>query len=159
MLFAPLVDLETCAFDLISELRLPLVNRFYSSCNYRVKCGRFERVYSLSADGKIIAAARLIPQRSGHYLLRNLCVEPGLRNQGVASYLLRATLANLGSANCYCYALPHLQHFYLSLKFTHFTPEQVPYDISEMYIRHRSRNRGWILMGYINSPASVQSAP
>lgn len=145
-----IVDLESCIFEFVSELRLPLVNRFYSGCNYRVKCGRFERVYSLSAGGKIIAAARLIPQRSGHYLLRNLCVEPGLRNQGIASYLLRATLASLVEANCYCYALPHLQKFYLSLQFKHFTPDQVPYDISEMYMRHCLRKRGWILMGYIN---------
>ena len=152
MLLAPIVDLENCTFELISELRLPLVNRFYASCNYRVKCGRFERVYSLSFSGKIIAAARLILQRSGHYLLRNLCVEPGLRNQGIASYLLRAVLASLGNLNCYCYALPHLQNFYLSLQFKHLAPHQVPDDISEMHMRHCSRKRGWILMGYINSP-------
>jgi N-acetylglutamate synthase-like GNAT family acetyltransferase len=157
MLFSPVVALENCTFELINELRLPLVNRFYSSCDYRVKCGRSERVYSLTFGGKIIAAARLIPQLSGHYLLRNLCVEPGFRNQGVASYLLRATLANLGGANCYCYALPHLQNFYLSLGFTHFTSDQVPYDVSEMYIRHCSRKRGWILMGYVNSQALKQS--
>lgn len=158
MLLDPRIDVDACTFELISELRLPLVNRFYSSCNYRVKCGRFERVYSLSIDGKIIAAARLIPQRSGHFLLRNLCVEPALRNQGVATYLLRATLASLGGANCYCYALPHLQDFYLSLQFNHFTPEQVPHDIAEMYIRHRERKRGWILMGYLNEQDLKQSA-
>lgn len=151
MLLAPVIDLEGCTFELISELRLPLVNRFYSSCNYRVKCGRSERVYGLSSGGKIIAAARLILQSSGHYLLRNLCVEPALRNQGIASYLLRATLANLGDINCYCYALPHLQNFYLSLQFKHLAPNQVPADISEIYVRHCSRKRGWILMGYINS--------
>lgn len=151
MLLAPVpVDLQNCTFELISELRLPLVDRFYSRCNYRVKCGRLERVYSLSAGGQIIAAARLISQGAGHYLLRNLCVESGLRNQGVASYLLRATFASLGEADCYCYALPHLQNFYLSLQFKHFIPEQVPADISEMYIRHCSRKRGWILMGYVN---------
>ncbi|GGY65570.1 acyltransferase [Cellvibrio zantedeschiae] len=153
------VDLEKCTFELISELRLPLVNRFYSSCNYRVKCGRFERVYSLALEGNIIAAARLIPQRSGHFLLRNLCVEPALRNQGVASYLLRTLLVSLGEANCYCYALPHLQHFYLSLQFTHLAPEQVPQDIAEMYIRHRERKRGWFLMGYINSAGLAQLEP
>jgi N-acetylglutamate synthase-like GNAT family acetyltransferase len=152
MLLAPAIDLERCIFELISELRLPLVNRFYASCNYRVKCGRSELVYSLSLDGKIIAAARLILQSSGHYLLRNLCVEPGLRNQGIASYLVRATLTSFGEVNCYCYALPHLQNFYLSLQFQHLAPNQVPADISEMYIRHCSRKRGWILMGYINSP-------
>jgi len=150
MLCVTVIDLDACAFELINELRLPLVNRFYSSCNYRVKCGRFERVYSFNASGKIIAAARLIPQRSGHFLLRNLCVDPGLRGQGIASYFMRAILTNLDGAHCYCYALPHLQHFYVSLDFKHLTPDQVPHDISDMYVRHRSRKRDWVLMGYIN---------
>ncbi len=149
MLLEPVaVDVNKCTLELISELRLPLVNRFYSCCNYRVKCGRFERVYGLSLNGNIIAAARLIPQRSGHFLLRNLCVDPGLRGQGIATYFLRAILACLDDAHCYCYALPHLQQFYVNLAFQHFTPEQVPFDIAEMYIRHCSRKRGWILMGY-----------
>ncbi len=159
MLLDLAVDLEKCTLEHISELRLPLVNRFYSSCNYRVKCGRFEHVYSLSLEGKIIAAARLIPQRSGCFLLRNLCVEPALRHKGVASHLLRATMKSLAEANCYCYALPHLQKFYVALQFKYFTPEEVPQDIAEMYIRHRERKRGWILMGYINSQASKQSTP
>lgn len=143
------VDLETCTFERISELRLPLVNHFYSECNYHIKCGRFEQVYSLSLGGNIIAAARMIPQCSGHFLLRNLCVNPELRRQGIADYLLRAILSCLNGAHCYCYALPHLQNFYLSLGFQHFPPEQVPSDIAEMYIRHQTRKRGWILMGYV----------
>jgi N-acetylglutamate synthase-like GNAT family acetyltransferase len=155
MLPYPVVDLTECKLELVDELRLPLVNRFYTSCNYRVKCGRFERVYSLVNRNNIIAAARLIPQRSGHFLLRNLCVDPLLRHRGIASHLLRLLMANLGSANCYCYALPHLQHFYVSLNFQYFTPEQVPQDIADMYIRHRERKRGWILMGYINNPSAV----
>ncbi len=149
------VDLEIFSIELVSELRLPLVNRFYSSCNYRVKCGRFERVYSLTMGGKIVAAARLIPQRSGHFLLRNLCVEPELRHKGIASYLLRHLMPILGG-DCYCYALPHLQRFYLTLGFQHFSSEQVPADIADMYIRHRERKRGWILMGHLNSPCSIQ---
>lgn len=135
----------------VDELRLPLVNRFYSHSNYRVKCGRFERVYSLSYAGRIIAAARLIPQPSGHFLLRNLCVAPELRHQGLASYFLRVIVAELSPANCYCYALPHLQDFYLALDFKLHTPEQVPNDIADMYLRHCERKRGWILMGFSNS--------
>lgn len=153
MSFDAVIELEKCSIELVSELRLPLANQFYSSCNYRVKCGRFERVYSLSFNGKIIAAARIIPQRSGCFLLRNLCVAPELRHQGLASHLLRCLIPTL-EGSCYCYALPHLQTFYLSLDFQYFTPEQVPQDIADMYIRHRERKRGWILMGRVNLPSS-----
>ena len=151
MLAKPLaINLGECTFERISELRLPLVNRFYSSCNYLVKCGRLDWVYSLGHSGKIIAAARLMPQESTHFLLRNLCVAPDVRNQGIASHLISTILGELVSANkhCYCYALPHLQHFYCSLGFKHLTPEQVPPEIAEMHFRNCARKRGWILMGY-----------
>ena len=77
----PVVMLNDSVFICVDELRLPLVNRFYASCNYNVKCGRHDRVFSLSQQGKIIAAARLMPHPQGHFLLRNLCVVPEARNQ------------------------------------------------------------------------------
>jgi predicted GNAT family N-acyltransferase len=147
--------LNDSVFKCVDELRLPLVNRFYTSCNYNVKCGRHDRVFSLSQQGKIIAAARLMPHHQGYFLLRNLCVSPEARNQGVATHLLTKILAELAptnsTASCYCYALPHLQNFYLALGFTHLTIEQVPQDIAETHLRNCARKRGWVLMGYSNN--------
>jgi predicted GNAT family N-acyltransferase len=147
--------LNDSVFNCVDELRLPLVNRFYAGCNYNVKCGRHDRVFSLTRQGKIIAAARLMPHPQGHFLLRNLCVAPEVRNQGVATYLLTKILAELfptnSSVGCYCYALPHLQRFYLALGFVHVTIEQVPQDVAETHIRNCARKRGWVLMGYINN--------
>jgi len=147
--------LSDSIFQCVDELRLPLVNRFYESCNYSVKCGRHDRVYSLNQQGKIIAAARLMPHPAGHFLLRNMCVLTEKRNQGVASYLLAKMLTALDSTdspvNCYCYALPHLQGFYLALGFKYLTPDQVPQDIAEVHFRNCARKRGWILMGYVNT--------
>lgn len=150
--------LNDSIFKCVDELRLPLVNRFYASCNYNVKCGRHDRVFSLSQQGKIIAAARLMPHSQGHFLLRNLCVAPEMRNQGVATHLLTKILAELvpieelaplkTTTACYCFALPHLQNFYLVLGFTHLTIEQVPQDIAEIHLRNCARKRGWVLMGY-----------
>ncbi len=148
--------LSDSVFKCVDELHLPLVNRFYTSCNYNVKCGRQDRVFSLSQQGKIIAAARLMPHPQGHFLLRNLCVAPEARNQGVATYLLTQILAELipttsSTVSCYCYALPHLQNFYVALGFKHLTIEQVPQDIAEAHLRNGARKRGWILMGYCNN--------
>lgn len=151
----PASMLKDSVFKCVDESHLPLVNRFYASCNYNVKCGRHDRVFSLSLQGKIIAAARLMPNPLGYFLLRNLCVAPESRNQGVATHLLTNILAELVPANsrmsCYCYALPHLQGFYLALGFTHLTIEQVPQDIAEAHLRNCARKRGWILMGYNNN--------
>jgi predicted GNAT family N-acyltransferase len=154
----PASMLSDSVFKCVDELRLPLVNRFYASCNYKVKCGRHDRVFSLSKKGEIVAAARLMPHAQGYFLLRNLCVAPEARNLGVATYLLTKILAELvpitelapikSTVCCYCYALPHLQNFYLALGFTHLTIEQVPQDIAETHLRNCARKRGWILMGY-----------
>ncbi len=148
----PAVMLNDSVFKCVDELRLPLVNRFYTSCNYNVKCGRHDRVFSLTRQGEIIAAARLISHPQGHYVLRNLCVALEARNQGVATYFLTQILRELNSANnsvsCYCYALPHLQSFYLALGFRCLTIDQVPQDIAETHIRNCARKRGWVLMGY-----------
>lgn len=147
------VELEKCNIELVSELRLPLVNHFYSLYKYRVKCGRLEKVYTCEIGGEIIAAARLVPQQSGHFLLRNLCVAPTVRKQGVATYLLQKVIHELkittNPVNCYCYALPHLKNIYLSLGFQNLHSEQAPEDIAETHIRNCARNRGWILMGFI----------
>jgi len=149
----PIFDVENFTVVRVNELRLPLVNRFYSSCNYNVKCGRLDQVYSLSYGGEIIAAARLVSQKSGHLLLRNLFVAPAMRNQGVATQLVGKLLNALAfaeiPANCYCYALPQLKNFYVSLGFKHLLPEHVPEDIAEIHFRNCARKRGWILMGFI----------
>jgi N-acetylglutamate synthase-like GNAT family acetyltransferase len=143
--------LSDSVVELVDVLRLPLVNRFYERCNYRVKCGRLDRVFSLAWQGEIIAAARLLPHPQGHFVLRNLCVAPEARKQGVATHLLTSIIAELAAINtgvtCYCYALPHLQHFYLALGFRHLTLAQVPQDIAETHLRNCARKRGWLLMG------------
>lgn len=85
--------------------------------------------------------------------MRNSCVAPEARNQGVATHLLTKILAELApmAVACYCYALPHLQDFYLALGFKYLTIEQVPQDIAELHLRNCARKRGWILMGYCNN--------
>ena len=150
--------LRESVFQCVEGLRLPLVNRFYANCNYNVKCGRNDRVYSVFRQGEMIAAARLIPHPQGHFLLRNLCVAPEQRNLGVATHLLTQILIELGSASnpvsCYCYALPHLQNFYSALGFKCLTLVQVPQDIAEIHLRNCARKRGWILMGLSNNSSN-----
>lgn len=143
-----MLELSQSKFAQVDELRLPLIDRFYTNCNYKVNCGRRDRVYSLTINGEIIAAARLMLQPSQCYLLRNLCVLPAVRGQGIASYFIKKIISDLAPQDCYCYALPHLKHFYLALGFSELTVAQVPEEIAETHIRNQTRKRGWLLMGY-----------
>lgn len=142
--------MRTCkTFELkhVVELRLPLVDRFYADCNYNVKCGRLDRVFTYESKGKIIAAARLLESAPNNLLLRNLCVLPELRHQGIASCLLKDILSSISPTICYCFALPHLKNFYLTLGFSELPVEQVPPAVADMHIRNQLRKRGWLLMG------------
>lgn len=140
---------ESCEFQLIEPGRFALVDRFYRAQGYKVKSGANERVYVIANEGGgFIAAARLVPQSSGHYWLRNLLVAPEWRGQGVATRLMCKLLPDLVPLGCYCFALPHLTDFYADLGFSQ-NPAHCPEDIQRTYNTYRSRGRDWVLMGYI----------
>lgn len=141
-------NVASLRLQLIEPVRLALVDRFYRSQGYKVKCGASERVYTFSDEsGAFIAAARFVPQSSGHYWLRNLLVTSDWRGCGVATRLMRHLLSDFVSYGCYCFALPHLTGFYTALGFEQ-NPTHCPDDIARTYQIYRARGRDWVLMGY-----------
>lgn len=140
---------ESCLFQRIEPVRFALVDRFYRTQGYKVKCGVNELVYAISdKDEGFIAAARLVPQSSAHYWLRNLLVASDWRGQGIATGLMQKLLPDLAPHGCYCFALPHLRDFYITLGFAQ-NPPHCPEDILRTYNTYRTRGRDWVLMGYI----------
>jgi GNAT superfamily N-acetyltransferase len=143
-----------CIFCVEQPERYPLVDRFYRNQGYKVKTAANESIYvlySVSENGQvadIIAAARLIPQSSGHFWLRNLLVAKDRRGQGLASALMQQLLPFMNPLGCYCFALPHLEQFYQRLGFS-LQPAHCPGDIQQKYQQYRARGRDWLLMGYI----------
>jgi len=136
-------------FQCVEPALFAVVDRFYRAQGYKVKCGASEHVYVITDNDKIcIAAARLVPQRSGHYWLRNLLVASDWRGRGIATVLMRKLLPDLAPQGCYCFALPHLAHFYTLLGFTQ-NPSHCPDDILRTYTTYRTRGRDWVLMGYL----------
>lgn len=132
--------------------RYALVDRFYRSQGYKVKAASTEALFTLHHIGQagvaeIIAAARLVPQSSGHYWLRNLLVAKDWRAKGLASSLMQQLLPLLAPQGCYCFALPHLHEFYTRLGFD-LEPEHCPDDIRQKHKQYRNRGRDWLLMGY-----------
>ncbi len=137
-----------CVFQPVEPVRFALVDRFYRAQGYKVKCGVNERVYAIADnDEGFIAAARLVPQSSGHYWLRNLLVASAWRGQGIATGLMQKLLPDLAPHGCYCFALPHLTGFYTALDFAQ-NPSHCPEDILRTYNTYRARGRDWVLMGY-----------
>jgi N-acetylglutamate synthase-like GNAT family acetyltransferase len=140
-----------CSYSVekIAPLCFPLVNRFYKQCGYAVNCGRLEQVYCLRnqcADATmILAAARYLPQ-ADYWVLRNLCVDPQWRQQGLARLLMQQSLEILEQKTVYCFALGYLQPFYESLGFKCLEPEQTPLAIAEGYRRYSQQQPHLVLM-------------
>jgi len=140
---------ESSVFQPVEPVRFALVDRFYRAQGYKIKCGASERVYAITdLDDNFVAAARLVPQPSGHYWLRNVLVQNEWRGQGIATDLIRKLLPDLAPLGCYCFALPHLTDFYKGLGFVQ-DPVHCPDDILRTYNTYRTRGRDWVLMGYI----------
>jgi GNAT superfamily N-acetyltransferase len=145
----PAASIESHPFKRVEPADFALVDRFYRAQGYKVKCGASERVYVIANENKgFVAAARLVPQGSGHYWLRNLLVASDWRGQGIATGLMQKLMPDLAPLGCYCFALPHLTHFYSALGFIQ-NPAHCPQDILRTYTTYRTRGRDWILMGYI----------
>lgn len=145
----PVTVEEDHIFQSVDPARFPFADRFYRTQGYKVKCGVNERVYAIfRIDEGFIAVARLVPQSSGHYWLRNVLVASDWRGQGIATGLMQKIMPDLAPLGCYCFALPHLTHFYTALGFIQ-NPSHCPDDIMRTYNTYRSRGRDWVLMGYI----------
>lgn len=143
-----ILDNSSYSFQSIEPARLPLVDRFYRDLGYKIKCAPHERVFVLvNNTGDFIAAARLVPQLSGHYWLRNLLVDPQWRGQGLATRLITECKPHIFPLGCYCFALPHLTELYRRLDFA-VAPDHCPADILANYQKYRARGRDWVLMGY-----------
>lgn len=143
---------ETYKIERLEAAQFPLVNRFYQTCGYSVRCGRQEVVVCLRliGDGSstIVAAARFLPHVDGYYVLRNLCVAAQQRRKGLATYLLRNALTCLGENLCYCYAFSYLRDFYQSLGFVVRSPTQVPEQIARSYQSYCHKHRDLLLMSF-----------
>lgn len=136
-------------FQPVAPVRFALVDRFYRAQGYKVKCAANERVFAIThKNDDFIATARLVPQNSGHYWLRNLLVLNEWRGQGIATDLMHKLLVDIAPQGCYCFALPHLTSFYTALGFVQ-NPSHCPEDILRTYNTYRARGRDWVLMGYI----------
>lgn len=140
----------------LTEIQLPLVNRFYKDSGDSAKAGRGDRVFVVrhyqtpnSTVSKIVAAVRLQEKSGGWWFLRSMCVAPELRAQGVGSVLLEGLQDFFSKHSCFCYPFDHLERFYALAGFELTAAEaisQEPEFMTEPFQRYRRQGRTIILM-------------
>ncbi len=133
-------------FEQLTEVQLPLVNKFYKRARYSSKAGRGELVFVLKSQSGIVAAVRLQPKADGWYFLRAMCVDPQLRRQGVGALLLVSMKAFLKIHRVYCFPFDHLESFYAQAGFHSEDMLAAPAFMSEAGLRYQQQGRKILLM-------------
>lgn len=133
-------------FEQLSDLQIPLVNKFYKSARYSSKAGRGEVIFVLKGAQGIVAAVRLQPKAQGWYFLRAMCVAPELRGQGVGHQLLDGMAEFFQVNRVYCYPFDHLEGFYAYAGFRLCVPEESAEFMSEAFYRYTQQGRKICLM-------------
>jgi len=149
----------------LTDIQLPLVNRFYKDSGDSAKAGRGDRVFVVrrypvlnGAVSKIVAAVRLQEKSDGWWFLRSMCVAPELRGQGIGRVLLEGLTDFLSEYSCFCYPFDHLEDFYCLAGFELVDVadiSQQPDFMAEPFERYRRQGRKIILMKKLGLQSKV----
>ena len=134
-------------FEQLTELQIPLVNKYYKQSRYSSKAGRGEVIFVLKDQSGIVAAVRLEPKNNGWFFLRAMCVAPELRGQGIGTQLLNHMQDFLSHHSVYCFPFDHLQVFYEKAGFILHGIDEAPSFIRDPFCRYQLQGRKICMMG------------
>lgn len=143
--------LSRLQFSQADHYTLPLVRRFYKANGMRGQAARDDIVYIARLDSRIVAALRLQPVKEG-VLLRSMCVDASLRQQGIGSSLLDYIQPQLSQVTCYCFPFDHLEPFYHAASFRLIDPALAPPSINERFTRYINSGKRIYLMKHCPPP-------
>ena len=127
------------------------VNAFFKAQGYKVACKPRDRVWVLLSSenvqspddrgqllsSEIVGAVRLTPQRykplGDVFFLRSLCIDAGLRRQGLGTLLTRAATADSAGTPRYCFALEELVPLYTRTGWAATPPHMLPRSIRDRF--------------------------
>ncbi len=132
-------------FSLVDHYSLPRVKHFYKNNGMRAQAPRSDEVYIATQGTKIVAALRLHPVNHV-FLLRSMCVDSQLRNQGIGSILLDHLQPRLDEIECYCFPFSHLTGFYQRAGFHIISTDLAPEAINDKFQRYLGNGKDICLM-------------
>lgn len=138
-------------FSQADHYTLPLVKRFYRANGMRAQAAKDDIVYIARLESRIVAALRLQPVTAG-FLLRSMCVDSQLRQQGIGSALLRYIQPQLSQLECYCFPFDHLEAFYTAANFVLVDTSKAPQSIVDRFQRYINSGKHICLMKHSPAP-------
>lgn len=131
----------------LEPLRLPLLKKIYKSHYPSTKIKAGERIIVAEQSSKIVGVVRF-REIDKWQLLTGMLVIPEVRNQGIASQLLRFSQSNILHNKVYCFAYEHLEQLYSAHGFTTIQLQDLPSALAKLYLRYTQTGKPLIIMQY-----------
>ena len=131
----------------LSNLEVPLANKFYREHGFRGSAKRHERCAVVRDEHRTIIACGYLRNYSEFTLLAGVAVAPSYQGRGVARLLLQK-LSEAFDAQTYTFPYLHLQAFYESLGFQRCESDDETSQVSDLYHRYLSQGREITMMVY-----------
>lgn len=138
------MDPSSLQFINLAKADIKLVNHFYKQTYKKGMAKKNDQIFVLKGQ-EILCAAR-IKNVAGAQLLTGVTCAEHVRQQGLASYLIKQVLKQQTEI-LYCFPYPHLANFYQTLGFLLITPEQLPEELALAYTKYNQR-KPLLIMAY-----------
>jgi GNAT superfamily N-acetyltransferase len=131
----------------LSNVEVPLVNKFYREYGFRGKASRHELCAVVRDEHCTIIACAYVRDFHEFKLLAGVAVAPAYQGHGVARLLLEH-FAGKFDHHCYTFPYQQLLPFYVSLGFKEVDPERQSSAVRTLYYRYRDQGRDISIMVY-----------
>jgi predicted N-acetyltransferase YhbS len=126
----------------------------YEAWGYRGGVRPADAVYVAEAGGELVGVVRRTVEE-GVTMLRGMQVAPEWRRRGIGTRLLRAFVADLRGAECWCVPYTHLTDFYGMEGFATVPDAEGPAFLQARLAEYRGRGLSVLIM---RRPAGTASA-
>lgn len=133
----------------LSEIEMPLANKFYRTHNFRGKPRRHDPCAIVRSSQQHIIACGYLKKLEACQLLSGIAVAPEYQDQGVARQLLTA-MAEVFDAQTFTFPYQNLVPLYRSIGFSDVSVTEQPEAIVKLFQAYREQGREIVLMSYQN---------
>jgi N-acetylglutamate synthase-like GNAT family acetyltransferase len=133
----------------LSDLEIPLANKFYRKHGFRGKAKRHESCAVVKDNDKQIIACGYLRDYNNFKLLSGVAVDSSVQREGIGRLLLEFMTQRFDQLT-YTFPYEHLMPLYTSIGFQTVGKEQVETSVSKLYSTYIKQGRMIKLMQYSN---------
>ncbi|WP_162047377.1 GNAT family N-acetyltransferase [Vibrio taketomensis] len=139
--------MDDLRIETLEPIKLPLVSRLYKAHYPSGKAKKNEQTIVGYNNDQLVCVVRFRPIEQ-YQLLTGMLVIPEQRGQARGHHLLAYCQQCICNSNTYCFAYPHLEHFYQQHGFVSLLADQLPNSLNQLFTRYTASGKCLIPMHY-----------